>query len=169
MSEHQSIGSKLIHEIKEMAVIAAWLALCFSAVATYRLMLPEPPASAATAYGFALIKALVLAKVILLGRMLRVTRIFDDHPLIVPTLYKVALFGALTLVFEALEHLASGLIHGKHTEEILREVVTGHGRIMLARTLVVLSSFVPFFAFTEASRVLGRGHLRRLFLDRRAD
>ena len=169
MSAEHSLGAKLIHEIKEMAIIAAWLALCFGTMTTYRLMLPEPPASAATAYGFALVKALVLAKVILLGRMLRITKVFDDRPLIVPTLYKVVLFGALTLVFETIEHLAGGVIHGKHMEEVIREVVSGHGRIILARTLVVLAAFVPFFAFAEASRTLGGDRLRALFLRRRTD
>lgn len=169
MSEGKSLKQKLLHEMKEVFAISAYLALFFGAVATYRLMLPEPPASALATYGFALIKALVLAKVIVLGRMISATRLFDDRPLIVPTLYKAALFSVLALVFEALEHLAGGLLHGKHAEEVLREVVSGHVRVILARTLVVFAAFVPFFAFTELSRVLGRDRLREMFLRRCAD
>jgi len=170
VSEDQSLKKKLIHEMKEVFAISAYLAFFFGAVATYRLMLPEPPVSALATYGFALIKALVLAKVIVLGRMISVTRLFDDRPLIVPTFYKAALFCVFALAFEALEHLAGGLIHGRHAEEVLREVVAGHGRVILARTLVVFAAFVPFFAFAEASRVLGGDRLRQMFLRRsRAD
>jgi hypothetical protein len=168
MGEDHSLKQKLLHEMKEVFAISAYLAFFFGGVATYRLMLPEPPASALASYGFALIKALVLAKVIVLGRMISVTRLLDDRPLIVPTFYKAALFSVFTLAFEALEHLAGGFIHGKHVEEVFREVVSGHGKVILARTLVVFAAFVPFFAFTEASRVLAGDRLRELFLRRRA-
>ena len=164
-----SIQQKLKHELKEVLAISAYLALFFGAVATYRLMLPEPPATAPVAYGFALVKALVLAKVILLGRMLGVASALEDRPLIVPTLYKVLLFGMFAFVFETLEHIAGGMMHGKQAAEVLHEVVSGHGGVLLARTLVVLAAFLPFFAFTEVSRVLGEGRLREMFLRRRAD
>lgn len=166
MPDDKRLKERLLHELKEMVVIFLYLALFFCAVATYRLMLPEPPATTSVTYGFALIKALILAKVILLGRMARVTRVFDARPLLVPTLYKVALFGLFAVAFEALEHLVGGLIHGKHAQEVFREVASGHGKVIMARTLVVLAALVPFFAFTEVSRVLGEGRLREMFLRR---
>lgn len=164
-----SLKQKLLHEMKEVFVISAYLAFFFGAVTTYRLLLPEPPPAALVAYGFALLKALVLAKVIVLGRMLSFTRVFDHHPLFAPTLFKVAFFGMFAFVFEVLEHLVTGMVHGKNAAEVCGEVVSGHGKVILARTLVLLSAFVPFFACTEVSRVLGGERLREMFLRRRAD
>lgn len=167
MPEHRSLKAKLIEEMKEVFVISLYLALVFGTVATYRLLLPDPPASAAASYGFALIKALVFAKVIVLARMLPFARVFDARPLVVPTLYKVALYGAFAFCIEALEHLATGLLHGRPAGEVFREAVSGHVRLILARTLVVLAAFLPFVAITELSRVFGGARLRGIFLGSR--
>jgi hypothetical protein len=105
-----SLKERLLHELWEMLVIFLYLALFFCAVTTYRLMLAKPATSVGFAYGFALIKALVFAKVILLGRVVRVTRVFDDRPLIIPMLYKVGIFGGFAFAFETLEHLVGGFI-----------------------------------------------------------
>lgn len=166
MPEHHGLKAKVIEEVKEVFVISLYLALVFGAVATYRLLLPEPPASAAASYGFAVIKALVFAKVILLARMLPFARVFDGSPLIVPTLYKVALYGTFAFCIEALEHVANGLMHGKQAGEVLREAVSGHVRVILARTLVVLAAFLPFVAITELTRVFGGERLRGIFFGR---
>jgi hypothetical protein len=165
MNDRQSsLGTKVLHELREMAVIAAYLALCFGAVATYRLFLPEPPASYAAAYGFALIKALVLAKVILLGQSFAFTRLFEDRALLVSTAYKVAIFSLLAFAFETVEHLFS-VLRGRELSEVIHDAVQ-HGKVLMARTLVVIVALVPFFALREVSRVLGEGRLADLFLHR---
>jgi hypothetical protein len=119
-------------------------------------------------YGFALVKALVLAKVILLGQHVRFVGIFDDRPLIFPTLYKVVWFSLFTLAFEVLEHVIGGFLHGKDLAAVYREIISTGRDELLSRTLVVLFAFVPFFAITETGRVLGEGRLSALFFKRRA-
>ncbi|MGA7213156.1 MAG: hypothetical protein WBX20_03025 [Terrimicrobiaceae bacterium] len=109
----------------------------------------------------------MLAKVILLGQYVRVDKVFDDHPLIFPTLYKVILFSLLTLIFEVLEHVVGGLLHGEDLLAAFQEILSAGRDELLARTLVVLFAFIPFFAFTETGRVLGEGSLERLFLHKR--
>lgn len=161
------LKEKLVHEVKELLVIFVFLAVFFCAFTTYRRLILKEEGFSYFHYGFALIKALVLAKVILLGQYARIGKIFDDRPLIVPTLYKVVLFSLFTLAFEILEHVIGGLIHGKDVLWGIQEIMgTGRDEI-LARTLVVLSAFVPFFAFTELARVLGEGRLSDLFLRKR--
>ena len=118
-------------------------------------------------YGFALIKALVLAKVILLGQYVRFAKVFDDRPLIISTLYKVILFSLFALAFEVLEHVIGGFLHGKDLRGVFQEMMSEGWAELLARTLVMLVAFVPLFAFTETARVLGEGKLRELFLQKR--
>ncbi len=162
-----ALKEKLIHEMKEMLVIFLYLALFFCAFTTYRLLVMNEMGVSYFHYGFALIKALVLAKVILLGQYVRFTRLFDDRPLIVPTLYKVVVFSFFTLAFEILEHVIGGLLHGKDLLAALQEITSAGRDELLARTLVTLFAFVPFFAFGEIARVLGEGKLSELFLHNR--
>jgi len=158
-----SLKEKLVQEMKEMLVIFLYLALFFCTFTTYRRLVMREVGVSYFHYGFALLKALVLAKVVLLGQYARLGKIFDDRPLIVPTLYKVVLFSLFTLVFEILEHAVGGLLDGKAMRDALREI-SGVGRDeLLARTLTVLSAFIPFFAFTETGRRLGEGKLSEMF------
>ena len=162
--KRSGVKEKLIHEVKEMLVIFLYLALFFSAFTTYRLLVMKEMGISYFHYGFALIKALVLAKVILLGQYARVVKIFNDRPLIVPTLYKVILFSLFALAFEVLERVIGGFFHGKDLLASLQEIMSAGWDELLARTLVLLVAFVPFFAFGEIARVLGEGSLSELFL-----
>ena len=160
------LKAKIIHETKEMLLIFLYLSLFFVTFTTYRRLLMHEFGISYFHYGFALVKALVLAKVILLGQYVRFVRIFDDRPLIVPTLYKVVCFSIFTLVFEVLEHVIGGFIHGKDMADVYREIISAGRDELLARTLVVLFAFVPFFAISETGRVLGEGRLGALFFKR---
>jgi hypothetical protein len=162
------LKQKLIHEMNELLAIFLYLALFFCAFTTYRMLVMKEMGLSYFHYGFALIKALVLAKVILLGKYVRLVKVFDNRPLIIPTFYKVILFSLFALAFEILEHAIDGVLHGKGMTEGFQEIISTGRDELLSRTLVVLSAFVPFFAFGEVGRVLGEGKLGELFLHKRA-
>ena len=161
------LKEKIRHEVKEMLVIFLYLAAFFCAFTTYRRLVMNEFGLSYFHYGFALLKALVLAKVILLGKLVPAVRVFDDRPLIVPTFYKVALFSLFVLVFEVLERVIGGFLHGKDLSAVFQEIIGVGRNELLARTLVMLFAFVPFFAFTEMARTLGEGRLSELFLHKR--
>jgi hypothetical protein len=165
--KRSGVKGKVVHEVKELLVIFLYLALFFCAFTTYRKLVMKEMGISYFHYGFALIKALVLAKVILLGRCVRFANVFDDRPLIVPTLYKVILFGIFVLAFEVLEHLIGGFLHGKDVMSAFQEMMSAGWDELLARTLVMLVAFVPLFAFSETARVMGEGRLTELFLHKR--
>jgi hypothetical protein len=162
------LKQKLIHEMNELLAIFLYLALFFCAFTTYRMLVMKEMGLSYFHYGFALIKALVLAKVILLGKYVRLVKVFDNRPLIIPTFYKVILFSLFALAFEILEHAIGGVLHGKGMTEGFQEIISTGWDELLSRTLVVLSAFVPFFVFGEVERVLGEGKLSELFLHKRA-
>ena len=165
--KRSGLKEKLIHEVKEMGVIFLYLALFFCAFTTYRLLVMKEMGISYFHYAFALIKALVLAKVILLGRCVRFANVFDDRPLIIPTLYKVILFSFFALAFEVLEHVIGSFFHGKDLIDAVQEMMSAGWDELLARTLVMLVAFVPLFAFSETARVMGEGRLSKLFLHKR--
>ena len=74
------LKEKLIHEVKEVLVIFLYLALFFCAFTTYRLLVMKEVGLSYFHYGFALIKALVLAKVILLCQYARLVKILMTGP-----------------------------------------------------------------------------------------
>ncbi|HZD95046.1 MAG TPA: hypothetical protein VE133_12375, partial [Candidatus Sulfotelmatobacter sp.] len=161
------LKKKFTHEVKELLAIFLYLALFFCAFTTYRRLVMAEMGISYFHYGFALIKALVLAKVILLGQSVPFARVFDDRPLIVPTFYKVILFSFFVAAFEVLEHVIGSLLHGEDLQGAFQEMMDAGWDELVARTLVMLVAFIPLFAFTETARALGKGKMRDLFLHKR--
>ena len=64
----------------------------FAAFTQYRRFILAAYDITYTNYGFTVIKALILAKVIMIGAVLRLGRGLEQKPLIYPTLYKTAVF-----------------------------------------------------------------------------
>jgi hypothetical protein len=158
---------KVVHELKEMLALFLYLALFFCTFTTYRRLIEHEIGVSYFHYGFALLKALVLAKVILLGQLTRLSKRLDERPLIVPTFYKVIVFALFTMAFEILEHAIGNLFHGKPMMDAIAEILSVGRDELLARTLVVLVAFLPLFAFREIDRIMGEGRLYDLFLKKR--
>ena len=162
-----TLKQKAIQEGKEMLVIFLYLSVFFCTFLSYRRLVLHEVGIVYFHYGFALLKALVLAKVILLGQGVKFGRKYDDRVLIVSTCFKVVLFRIFYLAFEILEHVIGSLLHHKTVMDALHEMI-GVGRDeLLARTLVILFALFPFFAFTEVGRVLGEGRLYEMFFRNR--
>ena len=160
---------KLIHEMTEYWINFVYLALFFGVFITYRRLILAEYQIVYGDYGIALIKALILAKVIMLGDFLRLDRRLEDRPLIFPTLYKALMFTLWVVLFSILEATASSLLHGKGLKGGLIELADKGWYELLAGCLVVFVAFIPFFAFRELGRVLGEGRLRDFFMKRRND
>ena len=71
-----SLKEKLAHEFKEMVVIFLYLAIFFCAFTTYRRLTLRELGAAFPHYGLALLKALVLAKVIFARPVYEIGKVF---------------------------------------------------------------------------------------------
>jgi hypothetical protein len=159
------IQAKIRSQLKEFLSVFLFLALFFSAFATYRMLLLDEFGLGYFNYGSTMVSALVLSKIILLGEYAHLGRRHEGTALIVSTLYKSLVFGLLAAAFHILE---------EGTKEFLFRTASFHladSRKInesLARTLVMFCAFIPFFAFRETARVLGEGKLYELFFHGRS-
>lgn len=158
-----TLKERVVEELKVFWVIAFYLWIFLGSFVIYRRLVAAETGTTYLHVGFALIQALVIAKVVLVGRMFAFTRRFDDKPLIVPVLYKSILFGALVVVFGIVEHIVEGWMHGDGVLGGLRTLRDTGGYEVAARVVMLIVAFVPFFAFGELGRVLGTKKLAALF------
>ncbi len=154
---------KIVEETRTVFLVSAYFIFLLGSFTLYRQLILAEYKVDYFHFGFNIIEALVLAKVIILGRMLHLGERFDDRPLIIPTIYKTVSFSFLVLVFTTLEHLLSGLWHGHGLQEVIGKIVAEGIWEILARVLVLLVALVPLFACWETGRVLGEGKLLQLF------
>jgi hypothetical protein len=160
----EEVRRKLGRELQDLVAVFLFLALFFSAFVTYRVLLLNQFELWYYSYGTALISALVLSKIILLGEYVHLGRRQEGKPLIVSALYKSLLFGLLATAFHIAEEGIKQLVFRKAP---FHPFETRNINELLARALVMFSVFVPFFSFRETARVLGEGKLYELFFKRR--
>jgi len=161
-----NLKNKIFHEMVEYWINVIYLTLVFAAFTQYRRLLLAAYDITYTNYWFAVIEALILAKVIMIGDVVRLGRGLEKKPLIVPTLYKTVVFTLFCGVFTVLEHAIKGLWTGTGFMGGIAEFF-GKGHELLANCLIVFVAFIPFFGVKELGRVLGEEKIRALFFRRR--
>ena len=154
---------KVVHEVIEYWIDFAYIAFFLVAFTWYRRLVLAEYHVQYTHYWFPLVEAAVLAKVIMVGDLLRFGRGLQRTPLLLPTLFRTVLFSVYVAVFSVLERTARGLLHGKGLTAGLADLASKGRNELLAECVVIFCAFVPFFAFKELEGVLGKDKLRDLF------
>ena len=163
----RSLKERALEELKAYWVITLYLWLFLGSFTVYRRLILDETGVAYLHYGIALVEAMIIAKVVLIGRIFGFTRRFDRLPLIVPVIYKSLLFALLVLAFGVLEKTVEGLFHREGLLAGLQNVAEVGRYEIGARTLMLTVALVPFCAFSELGRVLGMGQLVGLFFGKR--
>lgn len=150
---------RIRHELLDYWMTFLYLALYFGAFTVYRRLILAEYQISYMNYGIAIIEALVLAKVVLLGDFMRLGRGLENRPLIIPTLFRAFTFTVWAGVFKILEYMIRGLLRGEGLAGGLNDLISKGKYELLASLLVVFFTFIPFFAFRELNRVLGKGRM----------
>src|SRR5271166_4492920 len=158
-SQKATLKQKATHDFQEFAGIFLYLAFFFCSLATYSMLLLNKFHVSYYNYGAALINALVIAKVILIGEYAHLGKKQEAKPLIYASIYKAFLFSLLVFTFHIVEEAIKHLVHDQRIATVFREVRIDD---LLSRTVIVFCTFIPLFAFREMQRVLGEEQFRAL-------
>ena len=167
-AEPRSLKQRALEELKVYWVITLYLWLFLGCFTVYRRLILAETGVSYLHYGVALVEAMVIAKVVLIGRVFGFSRRFEEGPLIVAVIYKAIVFALLVMAFSVVEHLVTGWIHHRGLLDGLREIAASGVYEIGARMLMLTVAFVPFFAFCELGRVLGPGRLSAMFFSKPA-
>lgn len=172
MSEAKpSLGHRALEEFKEMLALTAYLYVCLGALLLLKSAILREAGIDFAVWGLAIVKALVLAKFMLLGRAANIGKLtlYKDKPLIWPTLHMSLMFLILLLVLTTIEELIVGAIHHRPVAESLTHVVGPSFYIGFATCLIMFLVLVPYCAFKTLGEVIGDRYLIRLFFVARDD
>ncbi len=160
ISKSASLKQKAVHEFQEFLGIFLYLAFFFCAFATYSMLLLHQFQISYFTFGTALINALIVAKVILIGEYARLGKKHEAKPLFKSATYKAGLFSLLVFAFHIVEEVIKRRWHGETFATAYQRLDI---HLMLAHSVVIFCTFLPLFAFRELQRVLGEAHFRSLF------
>lgn len=83
------------------------------------------------------------------------------RPLIYRILFEGFLFSTLFIAFHVLEKVITGLIQGKDAAASVPAIGGGGLEGLASVALIMFVMLIPFFAFKNVSRELGRGRVKR--------
>jgi hypothetical protein len=150
-SKHTALKQSVIHEGKELFWLSAYLILFLCVLSTYRMLLLNEFHLAYFRFGAAVVEALVVAKVILIGEYARLGKRVEDKPVIVSAVSKAFLFTLLLAAFHVVEETLKAVFHGRGLAGTFHELGVGEP---LARSLIAFFVFIPLFIAIELRRVL---------------
>ena len=166
-SEHKpGLKEKATHQLREFLVITIYLWALFVLLVINQSVVLARAEPDYQAYGFAIFNALMLAKVLLTGEDLKFGTRFKDKPLLYSILYKCFIFTLFLIGFHIVERVIGGVLHGKSIAQSFPNVGGGSVQGILALGVTVFVALIPFFAFREIARVIGRSELWSLLLSR---
>jgi len=161
----KTFKQKLMHELSEYAINVIYLTLFFGAFAVARRLTLAHFNIEMPDYFVGIIKALVIGKVIMIGAFLRISKKFEDRPLLIPVFYKTALFVLWVILFDAAEGLIKGIINTGTFSAGADQLIHHHfNKMWLGGLIMITLSFIPFFALKEISRYMGHENFRNLLL-----
>lgn len=160
----KTLKQKVVHEINEYLINVVFLSLFFGAFATARRLTLEQYDIYLNDTFIGIIKAVIIAKVIMMGAFLKLSRNFENKPLIIPILYKTIFFVIFVIIFDFIEAYIHAYIDLHQLSAALNEVMKHHfNKMWLGGLIMVSVSFLPFFALKELSRTMGPQVFRSMF------
>ncbi len=158
-----SFRQKAAREFKEMAGLALFLYICLGAVLLLKAAILQDVGVNVAIWGIAALKALLLAKFMLIGRALQLGKRFRDRPLVWPTIYHALMFLLLLLVLTSIEEIVVGSVRHRPLLDSFTHVVGPTAFEGVAVCLVLFLILLPYSAFVCLSDVLGEQETLRLF------
>jgi hypothetical protein len=152
----------------QFLLIAFYLFVVFGVLALHEEVVAAKNGIAYHFYGFAVINAIILGKVMLVAEDLNFgNQLFKNNPLVYPIVFKSIVFTLLFFVFDIVEELLVGVFKGKTIAESFPNIGGGSPRGIFSMIVVITVLLIPFFAYREIGQVIGQRELRSLIFTRK--
>jgi hypothetical protein len=156
-------GGRMPSELKRLLQIFLYMFVCVGAVLYFRMSIPSKENIGLWHFGYALVKALLLAKFILLGHMLHIGERQRGRPLFYSSLYQAMSLALLLIALIGVEEGVVALVQGQSIRQSIDHVLGSSLHLVIAQGLLLFLLLLPYVAFLQLNEALGPGKLRRLF------
>ncbi|MBR0671366.1 hypothetical protein [Neoroseomonas soli] len=160
------VRTRLAHELKAFAGLSLYLYVCLGAILLYRAAVAGEHRYGALPYGTAAIKALVLAKFVLIGEAARLGERLQSRRLAVAVLQRSVLFLLLLVALTAVEDVVAGQLHGRSAGQALAETLAGRQWEIAASCLLLWLVLLPYIAMQHLRAAMGADAWRRIVFGR---
>lgn len=162
----ESLKQRFFGEMKIYFVITLYLWVVLALFALYKRALLNENGIDYWRQGSAILNALILGKVVLLGEILKVGDKLRKRALVWVVLGKTVMFTALLMLFHVIEEMIRALIKGLPLAESIMSIGGGSWFGMYVYAAIMFVMLLPLTAFGELAFVLGKGGMWKLMTSR---
>ncbi|MFZ0425652.1 MAG: DUF4339 domain-containing protein [Xanthobacteraceae bacterium] len=156
------------HQIKHFLLMFVYLWIVFGMFALHESIVLAQHQISYVSHGFAVVNALVFAKVMLVAEDLRLGHRAHGKPLIYSIIVKSILFAVALICFHVVEHVLLGMWHGQSIAEAVADVGANKLGEILSAGIIGTVALAPFFILSEISRIIGRDNFWALLFQRKS-
>jgi hypothetical protein len=165
----RSIRQRALRELRNFAILAVYLWICFGALVFLRDAVLRFQGVSYLPWGFALIKALIIAKFVMLGEMLQARQSGRHQRLLVSVARKVLFLLVLLVILTFIEEVVSALIHGEELTEAITRAAARDSLQLTAKVFIMLLILLPYVGLRSIGETLGEDRLRDLLFAPRSE
>jgi len=163
----ESIKTRVMSELEKFLYITIYFWVLFLTFDVYRSALLEKLNVTFASQGWAIVNALVLAKITLIVEALYARRRQRDAPLYATVLWHAAILTLVLLASLVLEEVIKAMLRGEAFGAAIVGIGGGHILLPLAVGAIFFIVLIPFCAFQELGRVVGSEALSKAFFGSR--
>ena len=168
-----NLAHRIYHQVIQFLLIAVYLSIVFGVLVLHEAVVAAKNGIEYHFYGFAVINAIILGKVMLVAEDLNLgDRFFRDlffrnSPLVYAIVFKSVAFTILFFVFDIVEEVLVGVLKGKTVAESFPNIGGGTPRGIFFMIVVITVLLSPFFAYREIGKLIGQRELHSLMFTRK--
>ena len=158
-----TLRERAMHEFKELVIISLYLYITLGAVILLKTAVLHDQGIEFSPWGIAIVKAVVLAKFMLLGEAIKIGERTTNSPLVWPTLQKALVLLVVLIIMTVIEEAVVGLFHHRSIAASLGELFGLRLEETIAGYVIMLLVLIPYCAFRVLGEALGDDRLTRMF------
>ena len=158
-----TIKEKLIEEAKKALALTLYLGTWFCALAFLAATLLDERPIPLSIFGFALIKAGITAKFLLIGQAIYPIKVDKAHGILKSLFVESLIYIAIVLGLNYLEAGIEGVIHGKNFLVSMTAFGQGNPLKIVAFSFVYWLIIWPYLMLAGMQLIMGQEHILSLF------
>lgn len=158
-----TLKEKLIDESKKALALTLYLGIWFCALSFLAATLLDERPIPLRIFGFALVKAGITAKFLLIGQAIYPIKVDKAHGIVKSLFVESLIYIVIVLALNFLEAGIEGAIHGKQFFESMTAVSQSNPLKLVALSIVYWLIIWPYLMLTGMQLIMGQEHILSLF------
>jgi hypothetical protein len=166
-SPKRNIKQALVEEAKKAFALSTYFGIWFCALAFLAVTALEERPIPLTIFGFAIVKAAITAKFMLVGQAIFPIKVSKHHGIVRSLLIESLIYLMIVLALNYLEAGLDGVIHGKNFIESLASFGQADPLKILAMSILYWLIVIPYLVFTGTLILMGKDNFIALLFGNR--